>query len=376
MSIAEHIAQVTPIDHHCHGVVRDGLTFPLFTSLLTEGDTAHPGEEFNSPLGLAVRARCAPLLGLERHAPADEYWATRAAMSNADVSRTFFLASGIGRYVVDTGYRGSELTTPSELAAWAQRPADAILRLETLAEEIIGETTADQFVDAYRAALAERTPAHVGYKSIIAYRYGLDFDPTRPTDAEVERACQQWIDEIERTGVVRVHDVVLLRFFLWEAVQKRKPIQIHIGYGDADITLYRCDPSQMTPFLRAIEGSGATITLLHCYPFIREAAILCQVFSHVYMDTSLGVVHTGAGSTSLVRESLEIAPFSRLLFATDAFGLAELYFLGTHFWRAGMTTVFSEWLAADALSEKDAQTIVDDIAWRNAARLYGIPGEE
>lgn len=373
MSINEHIAQVTPIDHHCHGVVREGLTWPLFTSLLTEGDTAHPGGEFNSPLGLAIRSLCAPLIGLERHAPAEDYWARRAELDNAEVSHTFFQASGIGRYVVDTGYRGSELTTPAELAAWADTPADSILRLETLAEEIIGDVRAADFPEAYRAALAERTMQCVGYKSIIAYRYGLDFDPSRPSDPEVQVACQEWISEIERTGAVRVHDVVLLRFFLWEAVQMQKPIQIHIGYGDADITLYRCDPSQMTPFLRATEGSGATFTLLHCYPFIREAAILCQVFSHVFMDTSLGVVHTGAGSTTLIRESLEIAPFSRLLFATDAFGLAELYFVGAHFWRVGMGQVLSEWLSADALSERDAQTIVDDIAWRNAARLYEIP---
>jgi uncharacterized protein len=149
---------------------------------------------------------------------------------------------------------------------------------------------------------------------------------------------------------------------------------MHIGYGDGDITLYRCDPSQMTAFLRATQNSGASIVLLHCYPYVRQAAILCQVLPHVYMDTSLGVVHAGAGSLSIIRESMEMVPFSRNLFATDAFGLAELYLVGTHFWRVGMSQVLDEWRAADAISAADAEGLIDDIGWNNAARLYGVGG--
>lgn len=372
MHISTYIAERDVMDHHCHGVVRDNLTWPLFTSLLTEGDTAHAGVELHSPLGLAIRSLCAPILDLEPHCAPEVYWQRRVEIGNEEATRRFLRAAGIGEYIVDTGYRGSELTTPEELGELAHQPSAAILRLETLAESIVRDFSAEQFPDAFRAALTDGAASHVGFKSVMAYRYGLGFDPEPPSDAEVVAACSQWHHQIEATGEDRVSHPVLLRFLLWQAVGQRKPIQMHIGYGDGDITLYRCDPSQMTAFLRATQDSGASIVLLHCYPYVRQAAILCQVFPHVYMDTSLGVVHSGAGSLSIIRESMEMVPFSRNLFATDAFGLAELYLIGTHFWRVGMTKILTEWLAADAISGVDAEHLIDDIAWNNAARLYGV----
>ncbi len=372
MLLYNYLEQRTVLDHHCHGIVKDDLTWPHFASLLTEAGTAHVNQELNTPLGLAVRARCAPILGLERHANAGAYWQRRVELGNAESSRLLLAATGVGTYVVDTGYRGSELTTPVELGAITGRPVETIVRLETLAEDIVQQQSAADFPKAFSAALDQSAKQSVGFKSIMAYRNGLDFDPIPPTDAEVVLACSAWLKEIEVTGIRRVTDPVLLRFLLWQAVRQAKPIQMHIGYGDADITLYRCDPSQMTDFLRATEDTGARIVLLHCYPYVRQAAILCQVFSHVYMDTSLGVVHSGAGSGSIIRESLEIVPFSRLLYASDAFGLAELYFLGAQLWRIGIDAVLSDMLSSNDISTQDAHALIDDIAWNNAARLYGL----
>jgi predicted TIM-barrel fold metal-dependent hydrolase len=275
-------------------------------------------------------------------------------------------------YVLDTGYRGSEITSPSELEELVRKPVETIIRLETLAEEIVTHQSAVDFPDTFRTALAQRSQHCIGFKSVIAYRYGLHFDPTPPTDEEVVFACEAWLKEIESSGRERVSDPVLLRFFLWEAARHSKPIQMHIGFGDKDITLHRCDPSQMTAFLGATEDTGASIVLLHCYPYVRQAAILCQVFPHVYMDTSLGVVHSGTGSRSIIRESLEIVPFSRLLYASDAFGLAELYFLGAQLWRIGIDAVLSDMLSSNDISTQDAHALIDDIAWNNAARLYGL----
>ena len=38
--------------------------------------------------------------------------------------------------------------------------------------------------------------------------------------------------------------------------------------------------------------------------------------------------NTGALSDAVVRESLELVPFGKMLYSSDAFGLAELYYLG------------------------------------------------
>ena len=63
-----------------------------------------------------------------------------------------------------------------------------IVRLEALAERVTREgVTATSFAPAFEAALVAETATAVGLKSIIAYRFGLDFDPTPPSVEEVER---------------------------------------------------------------------------------------------------------------------------------------------------------------------------------------------
>ena len=75
--------------------------------------------------------------------------------------------------------------------------------------------------------------------------------------------------------------------------------------------------------------------LLHNYPFHRHAAYLAQVFGHVFVDIGLAVHNTGALSKALIRETLELVPFGKLLFSSDAYGLAELYYLGALLFRRG-----------------------------------------
>ena len=49
----------------------------------------------------------------------------------------------------------------------------------------------------------------------------------------------------------RLEHPVLLRAVLWAGVDLGKPLQFHVGYGDSDIVLHRCDPTKMTGFLHA-----------------------------------------------------------------------------------------------------------------------------
>ena len=68
--------------------------------------------------------------------------------------------------------------------------------------------------------------------------------------------------------------------------------------------------------------------LLHCYPFIREAGYLAEVYPHVYFDTGAILHYTGSSCRALIAQSLELAPFAKIVFSSDAFGLPELYHLG------------------------------------------------
>ena len=375
MTTIQDVASTVPlIDHHCHGVLRDTPDRATFEILATESDWPEPPGMtiFDSPFGVMVRAECGPLLDLPRHAPADDYVGRRAELGQAEVTRRLLPPTGIATLVIDTGFRGDSILSPAEMATATGATTFEIVRLEQVAEEIAPSTTAERFAADFRQRLGERASDAVGFKSIIAYRFGLDFDPARPEARDVTRAAGEWLAACAERGAIRMDHPVLLRHILWEAVDHRKPIQFHVGYGDSDIVLHRCDPTHMTGFIKATVNSGIQIMLLHCYPFIREAGFLAQVYPHVWLDTGAAVNYTGRSSGALVRQSMEMAPFSKVLFSSDAFGLPELYFGGAFLWRRGVGRILDEWVAEDGLGRQDAERYLRMMAGDNARRAYGI----
>jgi predicted TIM-barrel fold metal-dependent hydrolase len=373
--IEEFVDGLPLLDHHCHGVVRTDLDRAGFESLASESDwPAPPGQtHLDSQAGIAIRAVCAPELDLPRHIDAATYLRRRAELGVDEVNRRLLRATGIETYFVETGYRGSEVLTPQEIADVAGAEARTVIRLERVAEEL-AETgvSANGFIRSYTETLAAAAADAVGVKTVIAYRYGLDFDPSRPSPRETAAAAAEWLYDCEQRGTVRLDHPVLLRAVLWAGVDLGKPIQFHVGYGDSDIVMHRCDPTKMTGFLHATRGSGVHIMLLHCYPFQREAGYLAHVYPHVWLDTGAAISYTGPNSLAVVRESLEVAPFGKVLFSTDAFGLPELYLCGARLWRRALGLLLEEWISADWLSPADAQRYAANIASRNARLAYGL----
>jgi hypothetical protein len=289
------------------------------------------------------------------------------------VNRRLLTATGISSYFIDTGYRGSELLTPEQMAEVSGQSAREVVRLEAVAEQLAnGDASADGFARAYASALAEAAQGAVGLKSIMAYRFGLDFDPERPAPRDVTRAAGDWLRRCAQDERARLDDPVLLRHFLWAGVDLGLPLQFHVGFGDSDIVLHRCDPARMTGFIQAVQPLGTQVMLLHCYPYHRQAGYLAHVYPHVWFDTGSAVSHSGLGSVQLIRESLEVAPFDKVLFSTDAFGLAELYLCGALLWRRGLAQVMDEWLARDWLSAADAERFAAMMANGNARRAYDL----
>jgi uncharacterized protein len=338
------------IDHHCHSVVREDLDRAAFEELLTESNRPD-GRAFESPVGSAVRRWCAPVLDLPKHAPAADYLARRNELGTTEVTRRMMKGAGLDTLLVDTGFAPERLLDLAALSAAANAPVREVIRLEALAGSIT-----DDFPDAFRAALARQTP--VAWKSIAAYRHGLDLDPQRPTDAEVAAA---WIPGR------RIEDPVILRFLLWSAADTGLPIQVHCGFGDPDETLCRADPAVLQPFLHEIE---TPVVLLHCYPYHRQAAYLAHVYPHVYFDVGLAINYLGASAKTVLAEAMELAPYHKLLYSSDAFGLPEFYFLGATLFRRALKEILDSWVERDEIS--DAEHIAALIGAGNARALYGL----
>lgn len=367
--------QVALIDHHCHGVVSADLDRAAMEALLTEapGPPAPGTSMFDSQLGFAVRRWCAPLLGLEPFAAADSYLQRRAELGSAAVNRRLLQAAGVAAWLVDTGYQPAQILTPAQLAHASGSPAHEIVRLEALAEQVARSgSTAAGFAAAFAEALSRAAAGAAGLKSIAAYRFGLDFDPLRPGEHDVRAAAGRWLEAIDDGGTVRLSDPVLLRHVIWAGVDTGLPLQFHAGFGDPDVRLHRADPSLLHDFLAATQASGTAILLLHCYPYHRQAGYLANVFPHVYMDVGEALNHVGARSPGVLAEALELVPFHKMLYSSDAFGLPELHYLGAAGFRRDLARVTGGFVADGAWSAMDAERVAVLIGSANARRVYRL----
>ncbi len=374
--MADGIGVLALADHHVHPALASELDAAEFEELITESDRPVPAglTQFDSQLGMAIRRWCAPVLDLEPMAPAAAYLAQRAALGGAEVTRRLLRASGISHFLVDTGYLRDGMLGLDGMASASGAEVDEIVRLETVAEQAVlaGDGTAAGFAGRFAEALAEQVPGAVGLKSIVGYRYGLDFDPVPPTRVEVTAAAGRWLHRIEDTGQARVADPVLLRHLLWACLSHGLPLQLHTGFGDPDADLRRCDPLLLRGFIERAEPSGVPIMLLHCYPFHRGAGYLAMAYPHVYLDVGLAANYLGARAAAVVAESLELAPFGKVLFSTDAWGLAELHYLGALLWRRATAQVLGGFVAAGEWTEAEALRIAAMIGGGNARRVYAL----
>jgi predicted TIM-barrel fold metal-dependent hydrolase len=362
------------VDHHVHGAMRDDVGDATFEAGFSESPWPPPlgTTHLDSQVGFAIRRWCAPVLDLPPHADATAYLARRRELGGREVTRRLLTASGVGWFLVETGYGAEQTLKPAEMANASGAAAAEIVRLESVAEQVAAsDVTAADFADRFASTLEERARCAVGLKSVIAYRYGLDFDPEPPAADDVRRAAGRWLRQRE-TGELRLTDPVLLRHLIWTGAEHRLPMQFHVGYGDPDLTLHRCNPSLMTGFLRLIHHRQVPVMLLHCYPYHRTAGYLAQVFPHVYLDVGLAVNYTGARARAVVAESLELAPFGKLLFSSDAWGPAELHHLGAVLWRRAMTSILGEWLESGEWSGADAVRVAQMVGSNNAKRVYRL----
>jgi predicted TIM-barrel fold metal-dependent hydrolase len=361
------------VDHHCHGLVLRDLDRPAFEALMNEGPGAGSwtGSPFDSMLGLAIRRHCAPVLGLEPHVDADTYLGRRQAMGHEEVARRMLGAADIDTLLVDTGFLPMDISSPAEVAAFASDTTRSheIMRLETTAEGLLAEgTDPKELCDAVTHRLTESEA--VGAKSIAAYRCGLDLLDERPRDIEVAAALAKQRPADNESW--RITDRTVVSALAWAAIEAGLPLQLHVGYGDSDVDLVACDPLYLTPFLRATSLRGVPVLLLHNYPYHRHAAYLAQVFDHVFVDVGLAVHNTGALSRRILEETLELVPFTKLLHSSDAFGLAELYYLGTELFRLGLGEVLEDLVQRDEVSEADARRIGTQVSGENARRAYRL----
>jgi uncharacterized protein len=143
-------------------------------------------------------------------------------------------------------------------------------------------------------------------------------------------------------------------------------VQVHTGFGDSDLLLPAARPGYLKPLIERFRETS--FVLLHCYPFVRKAGWLAHVYGNVSFDLSLTIPHVSRPE-SVLAEALELAPVSKLLYASDAARAPELYLLASIWWRDALAEVLPAALPADAV-EPAARMVTRD----NALALDRLPG--
>jgi len=148
------------------------------------------------------------------------------------------------------------------------------------------------------------------------------------------------------------------------------PLQVHTGLGDTDLAVHRADPSLLRPLLEDERWSHVPVVLLHCYPFVAQASYLAGVHANVHLDLSRAVTLVAHRGADLVLQALDLAPATKLLFATDASRLPEAFFLGARWWRDALARVLGRLIDDQAVDGATAARWAGLVLAGNAQRVY------
>jgi hypothetical protein len=77
-------------------------------------------------------------------------------------------------------------------------------------------------------------------------------------------------------------------------------------------------------------------------------------------------------SAHILGDALELAPFTKQLYSSDAFGIAEFYYLGALLFRKALRRHLDRWIADGMCNAKEADRIARLIAAENTRRIYPL----
>jgi uncharacterized protein len=362
------IAAIPVIDHHAHLLARGDAPVGLADVLTESRDPAQIAHVREHPVYARALDELTRVLG---EAVSEERLAGARRRDLAGYARRLLDACRLEAMFVDDGFRFDGAVSLAEHAALVGCQVRRIVRVEAVAE---GEAAGAGWPplaecrDRLQVAIADALAAGaVALKSIAAYRGGLDL-PSPSLDAAVH-AYDAW----RRSGRGRLTDPVLVAQFLADALDaagRAVPLQIHTGLGDADQMLTTADPALLQPHIDHGFLASVPIVLLHCYPFVRHAGYLASIYADVHLDLSLAITLMPHRGADLIAETLELAPPTKLLFATDASRLAEMFLLGTRWWRESLAQTLGELVDAGFADDRRALDWAELILAGNARRLY------
>jgi hypothetical protein len=282
-------------------------------------------------------------------------------------------AAGVVAVLSDEGYPQPPIPA-TEFAASIGVPVHRVARLEPW---ILGHRDGT-FDDLFSGVVSEANEAAsdtncVAFKSIVAYRTGLDVgdpSPSEAAEAFVRWSRDEWRETREHAKPVRDF---LIRRTLEVAKQSDRPFHFHCGGGDPDIDLAHATPQSLFPLL--VDLQDQPILLVHSgYPWIREAAYIASVLPNVYLELS-ELIPWGWGQVEWALEMLVgTVPAAKLLYGSDEAGEPEGFWVSALLARPALQRVLGRFVERDYVSIDQGRQLGSLVLAGSCRKLHGIDG--
>lgn len=393
-SLRQLIQQTPIIDHHAHPLLKKkALNQHPFLAIATEahGDALDSSKKslahFRAVNQLAFKLKCQPSWEAVEN--------TVLGRRETDYNEwTRDCLEGIECVLVDDGLDNADAVEDyKHFDQFTRSAAKRIVRIEQTAAQLInkacqGKPTAHDALISFFQEFTEfvgkciRDVEVVGFKSVICYRTGLNIRAEIPPDEtreafetiynQLQASHSKQFTRLEHRALNESIVLITARCIRDTPHIFKKPIQFHTGLGDNDITLTRSSPAHLQRLAR--EYPTVPIVLLHSgYPFVRDAGYLAAMYSNVYTD--IGEVFpflSRDGQETVVRETLHLCPWSKIIWSTDGHWFPETYWLAVEQMREAIFVVLSEYVDKGDLSWQQTGQLVQDMLFNNSNKLYNL----
>jgi hypothetical protein len=296
--------------------------------------------------------------------------AARNAVAETDYrswTARLFDDAGIDTLLVDEGGSGIAL---DELRTIAPVRLRRVARADNFIRDLLPERdTWTAFLQGYQEALdAAIVDGAIAFKSVIAYRTGLDVQPV--SEAEARRNFENSRTELE--SAQKPFRDFLLCHTMDVARERGLWIHIHAAVGDPDIIYARANPALLYPLLHSERFRTNNVVLVHGgWPWVGEAAAMVAILPNVYLDVSEGTIFGMPNVRQRIYEALEACPYSKILYGADG-SVPEALWIVAKRYKAVLGRVLEELVAEGFCSRREAYTVARSILSDNAVRLYGL----
>jgi len=379
------------VDAHCHGwhladlLARPPQAFPQRLSitgmfLSSSGQGADDHRRILAAMTELDPLVCTAVSRLARHLACEP---TPAAVSAARERR---LAADPGGYLtglwrdahvtgvlVDDGYP-QPAVHPEEFSREIGIPVHQVARSDVAIERLTRRATsygdlADGFADWVRNAARDGA---VAFKSVIAYRTGLDV--RNWSRQEAAEAFVDWRAADFAAGHASAKPVrdSLLERLLAVCKEVGRPVHIHSGAGDPSMALDQARPTLLFGLLG--RHSDQPIVLVHAgWPWLEDAAYLGSAFPNVYLETSVTTPWSSLALDRRLELILGMVSPAKVLHGTDEATEPELIWLGAHVAKEALARVLRKAVSDGWYTESQAHAVSCGVLGGNALRLHGLP---